>query len=97
MMTSLPDAGDRTKGLSEMPPVSSLLGGEDETQVCLVMANHVLERRSDAVVEVRRSRGKRTECRGLESAEVAPDPGDVPATGIGELSEVAGRASLECV
>ena len=85
------------KGSQKCHQVSSLLGGEDETQVCLVMANHVLERRGDAVVGVRRSRGKRTECRGLESAEVAPDPGDVPATRIGELLELAGRASLECV
>jgi hypothetical protein len=38
--------------------VSSFLARENEAQMSLVVANHIFDRRSDSVVEVRRARGE---------------------------------------
>src|SRR4051812_28447555 len=57
------------KGVQEGHQVGSFFVAEDEAQVSLVVVDHVLERRGDAVVEVRRVRGESPERRRLEFAE----------------------------
>ena len=46
------------EGVHEGHKVGSFFVGEDEAQVSLVVTDHVLERRGDAVVEIRREPGE---------------------------------------
>src|SRR5262245_14988688 len=69
--------------------VGALLLVEDEAELPLVVAHHVLERRGDAVVEVRRPRRQRAERRRLEPPEIVPQPSDVTAARVGQLTLLA--------
>src|SRR6187549_1782741 len=77
------------EGVQEGNGVGSFFVGEDESQMSLVVVDHVLKRRGDAVVEVRRVRGESPKCRRLEFAEVVPEPGDVATACIGQLPDLA--------
>ena len=77
--------------------VGSLLVRENKTKVILVVADHALERRRDAVVKVRRTRREGAERRRLEPAEVAPKPGDLTAACVRQLADLACRSVAESV
>jgi len=87
---------DVTRGLTaserlqEGDQVCSFTIREDKPQVRFVVAHDLLNRRRDAVVEVRRPRGKGPDCRRLEAAEVPPESRHVPSTSVGKLSLFTG-------
>ena len=83
--------------LQERDEIGSLLIGEDEAQMRLVVAHDIVERRGNAVVEVGRPRRERAQRRRLESAEIAPQSGDVAAARIGQLPLFARRAVADGV
>ena len=61
------------------------------------MADHIFERRGDAVMEVRCTSGEGAYRRRLESAQIAPRSGDIPTTGVGELSDFTRQSVSERV
>jgi hypothetical protein len=85
------------ESVQEGHQVSSFLPRENKAQVNLVVADHTLERRGNAVVEVRRPRRESPNRRRLEATEVIPESGDVAPARIGQLAALARRSVEEGV
>src|SRR5689334_24250708 len=85
---------DRLQRSQERDEVALLFGREADREACVVELDDRREIGRGAIVEVRRSRRKRTQDRPLELADVDPFAGDERAARIGDRNGRARRLAV---